>query len=54
MARERWYFIRNGELWKHTENDGPRFLRHGAEEREEPVPLNHPQYEEFLKTTGVK
>ena len=32
MARiERWYFIRDGGLWEHTENDGIAFLRRGAE-----------------------
>ena len=27
MAVERWYYIKDGVLWKHTENDGAMFLR---------------------------
>ena len=36
-ATERWYFIRDGQLWKHIENDGIVFLRRGAEEVEYPL-----------------
>jgi len=25
-ATERWYFVRDGQLWKHTELDGTAFL----------------------------
>jgi hypothetical protein len=24
---ERWYFVSDGMLWKHVENDGPAYLR---------------------------
>ena len=33
-AYERWYFIRDGQLWECTENDGWVFLRRGPEASE--------------------
>jgi hypothetical protein len=36
-AIERWYFIRDGQLWEHEENDGIVFLRRGAETSERPL-----------------
>jgi hypothetical protein len=36
-AVERWHFVRDGQLWRHEENDGIVFLRRGAEAVEEPL-----------------
>jgi len=31
MAYETWYYIKDGKLWEHWENDGPTFMRRGKE-----------------------
>lgn len=31
MSTERWYYIEDGVLYKHVENDGYTYARHGAE-----------------------
>ena len=36
-SREKWYFVKEGVLYKHTENDGWAFLRNGAQAEEKPL-----------------
>ena len=37
-ARERWIEIRDDGVYEVSENDGPVFIRRGAERRETPLP----------------
>ena len=39
MARERWVYVKDGQLMMHEENDGARFLRRGPEAADWPVTL---------------
>ena len=34
---EKWYFVKDNILYKHTENDGWAFLRKGAQAHDEPL-----------------
>ena len=34
---EKWYFVKEGILYKHTENDGWAFLKKGAQAHDEPL-----------------
>ena len=34
---EKWYFVKKGILYKHTENDGWAFLKKGAQAHDEPL-----------------
>jgi hypothetical protein len=36
---ESWVFLKDRQLILHTENDGPRVLRHGMEASDEPITL---------------
>jgi hypothetical protein len=38
-STEEWIILRNGKLFLHVENDGPRALRHGIEACEYEVTL---------------
>lgn len=33
-STETWFYIKNGMLYKHTENDGYAFMRNGPEEKD--------------------
>jgi len=32
---EEWYFVKEGKLYRHTENDGYQFMKRGAEAHDE-------------------
>ena len=32
---EEWYFVEDGKLYRHTENDGYQFMKRGAEPHDE-------------------
>jgi hypothetical protein len=34
---ESWYFVKDDMLYRHTENDGWRAMRHGIESRNEEI-----------------
>lgn len=34
---ETWYYIKDGILWQHTENDGYSAMRRGLEPKETPL-----------------
>ena len=34
---EEWYFIKDGMLYRHTENDSYAFMRKGAQAHDEPL-----------------
>ena len=34
-SKEKWYFVKKGILYKHTENDGWAFLKKGPQEEDE-------------------
>lgn len=36
-AIERWFYVKDGQLWEHVENDGWAFLRRGAEAVDTPL-----------------
>ena len=38
-ARERWVYLKDGQLMMHEENDGPGFLRCGSEAADWPITL---------------
>mgnify|MGYP003137554219 FL=1 len=31
---EEWYFVEDGKLYRHTENDGYQFMKRGAQARD--------------------
>jgi hypothetical protein len=51
MSCERWYYIdaKTRQLMKHSENDGPTFLRRGTEAFDEPVDIDQLDQHELRK-----
>jgi len=39
MARERWVYVKDGQLMMHEENDGWSFLKQGPQSADWPVTL---------------